>query len=260
MASLPATRHWWPTRLSRVSTLGGRGLHGQLVNELGNRVMRGELMPGTILDPENIAEEFGVSRTVVRECLKVLAAKGLVGARPRFGTFVTERVVWKLLDSDVMGWRASNNPDPRLIMELAEVRVAIEPTAARMAAERRTPAQLDDIRTAWEALSEAYLSEDADRPDHAEADFAFHNAVLSAAGNELMQRLEVLLAPALYARDRLARQHLTSLDFLEMHRAVFIAIEDSDPTAAEARMRVLMDQSLADTTALVSNASDPSSP
>lgn len=234
-----------------MSTLGGRGLHGQLVNELGNRVMRGELLPGTILDPEQIADEFGVSRTVVRESLKVLAAKGLVGARPRFGTFVTERIAWKLLDAEVMGWRASNNPDPRLIMELDEVRLAIEPTAARMAAERRTAEQLDEIRTAWEALSSAYRSDDPDRPDHAEADFAFHNAVLSAAGNELMQRLEVLLAPALSARDRLARQHLTSLDFLELHRAIFVAIESADPDAAEERMRRLMERSLADTTALV---------
>lgn len=229
-----------------MSTVGGRGLHGQLVNELGIRVMRGRVGPGTILDPEMIAHEFGVSRTVVREALKVLAAKGLVGARPRYGTFVTERAQWNLLDSDVMAWRALETPDPRLVLELDEVRLIIEPAAARMAAERRTPEQLAVIQEAWEMLSAAYRTDTSEKPDHAESDFAFHRAILAAAGNELLERFEVLLGPALYARDRLARQHLTTLDFLDMHQKVLAAIEAGEPAPAERNMRALMERSLAD--------------
>lgn len=208
--------------------------------------MRGRVAPGDILDPELIATEFSVSRTVVREVLKVLAAKGLVGARQRYGTFVTERSQWNLLDSDVMTWRATGAPDPRLVLELDEVRGIIEPAAARMAAERRTPEQLTVIRDAWKSLNAAYTSDSPTRPDPAESDFSFHRAILSASGNELLEQFEVLLGPALHARSRLAEQHMTTLDFLDLHRQVLTAIEKGKATQAERSMRALMIKSHAD--------------
>lgn len=226
--------------------MGGRGLHGQLVNELGDRIMRGRVAPGDILDPELIATEFSVSRTVVREVLKFLAAKGLVGARQRYGTFVTERSQWNLLDSDVMTWRATGAPDPRLVLELDEVRGIIEPAAARMAAERRTPEELSAIQEAWESLNASYTSDAATRPDPAESDFSFHLAILAASGNELLEQFEVLLGPALHARSRLAEQNMTTLDFLDLHQQVLMAIEKSDPMQAEKKMRALMIKSHAD--------------
>ncbi|MGH3704257.1 MAG: FadR/GntR family transcriptional regulator [Agromyces sp.] len=226
-----------------MSTFGGRGLHGQVVNALGTRIMRGELPPGRTLDPERVAEEFDVSRTVVREAIKVLAAKGLVGARPKLGTYVTERAQWQLLDPDVMAWRATDAPDPRLVVELDEVRLIIEPAAARMAAERRSVAQLDRIRVACDLLDQSYQSDDPDRPDHTQADLDFHRAVLAATGNELLEHFEVVLAPALQARDRLAHRHMTTLDFLDGHRGVLDAIAAADPDAAYGRMRALMELS-----------------
>jgi len=229
-----------------VNNFGGRGLHGHVVNELGTRIMRGELQPGDTIDPEQIALEFQVSRTVVREALKVLTAKGLVGARPRFGTFVTDRANWQLLDGDVMSWRSSDQPDPRLVMELGEVRRLIEPAAAGMAAERRDAPQLERIRVAFDALDRSYRTDDPERPDHTEADLEFHRALLAASGNELLERFEVVLAPALQARDRLAHQHMTTLDFLDGHRAVYDAVAACDAAAATERMRELMDLSASD--------------
>lgn len=217
-----------------------------MVNELGARIMRGELPPGSTLDPELVAREFEVSRTVVREAIKVLAAKGLVGARPRLGTYVTERAHWQLLDADVMAWRATDEPDPRLVIELDEVRLIIEPSAARMAAERRSDEQLERIRAACDLLDRSYASEEPDRPDHTAADLEFHRAVLAATGNELLEHFEVVLAPALQARDRLAHRHLTTLDFLDGHRSVLDAIAAADPDLAHDRMRALMELSATD--------------
>lgn len=229
-----------------MSTFGGRGLHGQVVNGLGARIMRGELLPGATLDPEEVAREFDVSRTVVREAIKVLTAKGLMSARPRLGTYVTERSNWELLDADVMRWRATDQPEPRLVVELDEVRLIIEPSAARLAAERRTPEQLERITEACDRLDRSYRDEDPDRPDHTKADLDFHRAVLAATGNELLEHFEVVLEPALQARDRLAHRHMTTFDFLDGHRAVLTAIADADPDAAYTRMHALMELSATD--------------
>ena len=106
-----------------------RGLHGQLVDALGSRIVGGEIQPGETIDGEAIEAEFEVSRTVVREALKVLSAKGLIDARPRLGTFVRDRAYWNLLDADVMAWRGrAENPDSRLVLELGEVRTELAAT------------------------------------------------------------------------------------------------------------------------------------
>lgn len=228
-------------RLAPMNSNAARGLHGQVVQELGQRVLQGTLPSGSLLDPEGLATEFAVSRTVIREALKVLAAKGLIGARPRFGTYVTERSSWQLLDPSVMAWRASAEPDPRLLMELSELRLVFEPAGARLAAARRSETQLARIRTAFQELERSYRAIDSDRPDHAAADLEFHRAVLAAAGNELLEQFEVLLAPALQARDRLAHQFVTTFEFLDGHKQVLDAIADADPERAEFVTRALME-------------------
>ncbi|NYF16540.1 DNA-binding FadR family transcriptional regulator [Microbacterium sp. AK009] len=239
-----------------MNTFRARGLHGQLVNELGAQIMRGDLEPGTTIDPDQVANDFDVSRTVVREALRALTAKGLVGARPRFGTYVTERNRWHLLDADVMTWRAGDDPDPRLVTELDEVRLVIEPAAARMAAERRSEGQLARIERAWEQLEKSYRGDQPDRPDHADADLEFHRSILTAAGNELLEQFEVVLAPALHARDRLAQRHITTLAFLDAHRAVYDAIAAGDGHAAQACMHSLMELSASDTASALSRSAN----
>lgn len=206
--------------------------------------MRAELEPGTLLDPEALLQELDVSRTVLREALKVLTAKGLVDARPRLGTHVTERARWQLLDPDVMRWRAMGKPDARLVTELGEVRRIIEPSAARMAALHRTDEELAQIRHSYERL-------EASTSDHAvaaQADAAFHNAILVASGNELLERFEVILEPALHARDRLAFEHRHDDVFLDIHRSVLDAIAAKDADAAYERMLELTTLAIGDAT------------
>jgi GntR family galactonate operon transcriptional repressor len=232
-----------------VASLNLRGLHAQVVNLLGERILRGEIQPGEIIDPDELATSLEVSRTVVREAIKVLTAKGLVDARPKHGTFVVERSMWKLLDSDVMAWRTLGDPDPRLVVELGEVRQIIEPSAARMAAERRTAEQLIEIE---KSLRELEHTPDSDRSLSIAADLAFHRAVLAASGNELLERFEVVLEPALYARDKLAfRHHNSSHDFWIEHAAVYDAIVAQDADGAYEAMRVLMDRAARDTAAIL---------
>ena len=233
-----------------MTTSSRRGLHGHVVDVLGRRIMRGELVSGDIIDPDALHTEFQVSRTVIRESIKVLTTKGLVDARPRLGTFVTERERWQLLDGDVMTWRSEGTPDPLLVIELSEVRQVLEPAAARLAAVRRTEEQLADIEAAMVALAATF--ESAEAASHIAADLAFHRAVLAASGNEVLARFEVVLEPALHARNELAFEHETTTHFLDSHQAVVDAIVAGDAKRAHSAMTLLMDQSARDSEAIVS--------
>lgn len=233
-----------------MTTFSRRGLHGHIVDVLGRRIMRGELVSGDIIDPDALLTEFEVSRTVMREALKVLTTKGLVDARPRLGTFVTQRERWQLLDRDVMTWRSEGVPDALLVLELSEVRQVLEPAAARLAAVRRSEEQCAEIQAAMTALASTFESTEA--ASHVEADLAFHRAVLAASGNELLARFEVVLEPALYARNALAFERETSTEFLGAHRAVVDAIAAKNADGAHVAMQELMEQSARDSDAIVS--------
>lgn len=213
-----------------MTILSGRGLHGQVVNSLGARIVQGDFGVGTLLDPDKFMEEFQVSRTVIRESLKVLTAKGLVDARPKIGTTVAPRSQWQLLDVDIMRWRTVDRLDARLVTELDEVRAVFEPAAAAMAAEHRTPEQLETMEAALDRLEKAATQRD--EREQVESDVAFHLAVLAACGNELLHRFEVVLAPALYARHELATRHAVSDEFIAQHRVVYDAIARGDAPAA----------------------------
>lgn len=115
-------------RVGRRSTGSrGRGLHGQLVQQLGQMIVSGDLGADRPLVPEEIGQRFEVSRTVVRESLRVLEAKGLVSARPNVGTRVRPVSDWNLLDPDIIEWRAFGPQRDDQRRELNELRWTIEP-------------------------------------------------------------------------------------------------------------------------------------
>src|SRR5690348_12929498 len=106
-----------PVRWSEVTmqTYVGRGLHRTTVETLGRRIISGKLAEGETLDVPSLQREFDVSLTVMREALRVLAAKGLVAARQKRGTVVRPRSEWQLLDADVMQWQFADDASPQLL-------------------------------------------------------------------------------------------------------------------------------------------------
>lgn len=213
----------------------GRGVHGQVVEELARRVLRGDLAEGATLDLAALRAELDVSSTLLREALKVLTAKGMVDARQKRGTFVRPRAEWNLLDADVLRWEIDGGRHPAVFDELHEVRLIIEPAAARLAASRRTPQDLDTLDTALRAMRDA-----ATGPDEVAADVAYHRALLRAAGNELLQRLEVVFEGALAERDQFVHM-APHEDPVPAHLAVVEAVRDRDPDRAEQAMRELIE-------------------
>lgn len=216
-----------------------RGLVPHVVDALGRQIVAGEVPPGSALPIEpQLASTFGVSRTVVREAMKMLSAKGLVEGRPMSGTRVRPRSAWHLLDPDLLGWWSGAGGAREILNDLAELRRIVEPPAARMAAERRPPIPLEQLEAAWTTMQASL--EDPER--FIEADLAFHHAILAATGNVL---LEQLLA-AIEADLRIARevqvrvgggQLPLSGDPLPLHEQVLVAIRQGDGVAAEAAMR-----------------------
>jgi GntR family galactonate operon transcriptional repressor len=197
------------------------------------------MTPGATL-PEEMAlsAQFGVSRTVVREAIKVLASKGLVESRPKVGTRVHSRRHWNLLDPDVLAWRYEAGPDEEFLKDIIEVRGFIEPPAAALAAERATADEVAGILARCDQM-EVAAPDDGD--DYIDADMAFHTSILDACHNDLLAQLSDTITMALRVSRRLTVSvRGSSVAAMPAHRAVACGIHDHDPRAAEGAMRELL--------------------
>jgi len=219
-----------------------RGVHGQTVEVLAQRILTGQLGEGATLDLNALQNEFDVSLTVLREALRVLAAKGLVDARPKRGTFVRPRGDWSLLDADVLRWHFARSQVPGLFDDLHELRAIVEPGAASLAAARAT----DDDLAALDAALDEMAAAGSDPTAAVAADLAFHRALLAATHNELVQRMEVVIETGLAERDRMVHGASGPRDPVPSHRAVVDAIRRHQPAQAARAMGELLDQAIED--------------
>lgn len=220
------------SRLPRRSAAGGLPL--QVAQEIARRILAGHYPPGETIPVEcALAEEFGVSRSVLREAVKLLSAKGLLLTRPKLGTFVRPVAEWSHLDPDLLAWRAELGVEEDFEQHLAEVRLLFESEAAALAAERATPEQRQSILKALEAMEEA-----SDLESQVTSDLHFHRCVLDATGNPLLLALGGAVSGAL-AQSFAASSHMNHIwkEALKRHRRLAEAIAAGDRT--EARLAML---------------------
>lgn len=205
---------------------------GAVVASIGGAIVRGEVVPGASLPPEHEIEAcYHVSRSVVREAMKILAAKGLISVRPRLGTHVRPPWEWVLLDRDVLGWmRSANGIDPELMTALVETRAIIEPAAAGLAARRAT---LEDCQRIDQAL-QAMRAGRGDPKAAIIADKAFHLAILDATHNPVLRSFRSAIDTILSAVFDLTVDAFVAN--LPNHAAVAEAIYARDPESARAAM------------------------
>ena len=229
-------------RENRMRQFAARGVHGQTVEVLAQRILTGQVPEGHTLDLTALQTEFDVSLTVLREALRVLAAKGMVDARPKRGTFVRPRSEWSLLDPEVLRWQFARSQRPGLFDDLHELRAIVEPGAASLAAARAT----DDDLAALDAALAEMAAAGSDPTAAVAADLAFHRALLAATHNELVQRMEVVIETGLAERDRMVHGASGPRDPVPSHRAVVDAIRRHDPAQAARAMGELLDQAIED--------------
>ncbi|MFF1590231.1 FadR/GntR family transcriptional regulator [Streptomyces sp. NPDC058286] len=192
----------------------GRGVHRIAVEALARRIFDGTYAEGDLLDLPGLMAELDVSQTVLREAIKVLTTKGLLDARQKRGTFVRPRDDWNLLDSDVLRWTIDSGAPGAFFTDLLELRRAVEPAAAALAALHRTDADLAALDALDAALSAMAAAEQTPVMTHAvttegdpvlavRADASFHTALLTASGNPFFAQMRRVIIPTLVVRDRL---------------------------------------------------------
>ncbi|MFZ5673583.1 MAG: FadR/GntR family transcriptional regulator [Pseudomonadota bacterium] len=214
-----------------------RNLFAHVVASLGLRIIRGELSPLLPFPKEaDLGAEFGASRSVIREAVKSLEARGLIASQTRTGIRVLEPINWNLLDAEVLNWRYSAMPRAEFYGELFEIRLLIEPEAARLAALRGSETEIAIIASAFAAMSEAARRETSG----VTADLAFHRAILAAAHNALLLQMGNLIAVGLDIAHRLSSESFVV--FLPMHKAVLDAIAAREGEAAGTAMRHLLSE------------------
>jgi GntR family galactonate operon transcriptional repressor len=224
--------------MTKQATYPRRGLHGEIVHTIGLRILRGELQPGDLLpDEEELSADLSVSRTVLREAVRVLAAKGLVQARPKTGTRVRSRSEWNLADPDVLSWRIKAGPDRELYEQVTEVRLGLEPQAARLAATRATEAEIAEIGESYAAMEAGVR----DAAAYLAADLLFHERILAACHNELLGHLGGVLRDLVRTTFEFTTSSPTSRKrALPLHGAILDGIAIRSEAAAEAAMRTLI--------------------
>lgn len=221
-----------------------KNVHGTTVDLLGLAILSGQYPVGSTVPPEPVlCEELGVSRTVVREAVKSLIAKGLVSTGPKVGTRVLSADQWNWFDPDVVAWQARAGLTPEFLRDLQELRRIVEPAAVRLAAERATDADIARIDTAYAGMARA-LDGTGDYMTH---DLQFHQGLLIASQNRMLVQMSKALSALLRASFELSSSRQgASANSLPLHRAVLDGIIARSPARAEKAILKLIDSASGD--------------
>ncbi|CAK7261553.1 MULTISPECIES: FadR/GntR family transcriptional regulator [unclassified Shinella] len=209
-----------------------------IARQIGTAILRGEHAPGATLPGElELAVQFGASRNIVREAIKVLAGKGLVESRKKAGTRVRYRADWQMLDRELLAWRLEGGTEIGFATDLLALREAIEPAAAAAAARHQDKEAIQAIRTAFSGM----VAAGTDRKRFAGPDLQFHKAILAASGNEFMMAFGGMIEAALAAFIGISLRHREAPGpSIPMHEAVLLAVEAGDPERAHTAMLALL--------------------
>ena len=211
-------------------------LSAQVAREIGSRIIAGVYPPGELIEGEAVLSvRYKVSRSVIRDAVKVLAGKGLLDARRGIGVRVRARDNWGLLDDDVLAWHQSLPPSLPFLRQLMEACAIFEPKAARRAAQRAKPEDIAAINNACSHLAE----EKGALEKYAAAEGIFHRAVMRAAHNEFLTAVEGIVYSALLMTVRFCDPR-TDDKCLPLHRQIAEAITQGNADKAESAMAALL--------------------
>ena len=220
------------TEINPVGAVAGRNLTHGMLDTLGRAIVTGRYESRPFPTEAEIAKTHGVSRSVTREAVKMLTAKGLVSARPRQGTVVQPASAWNLFDTDVLRWTLERKFSVELLRHFNQLRVAIEPEAAALAARYGDAADIQAIRSGLEQMEAG----ESGLTDPLEADIAFHVAIMRASKNPFYAQFQSVVSTALRTSIRFTNRIKGRSANIADHAAVADAIIARDPAAAKVAM------------------------
>lgn len=215
-----------------MSPLAERGQHARVLDALGHEIVEGRPPVGGVLPLDEIGTRFGVSRSVLREAVRVLQSLGMVEPRQRVGTLVQPRSRWDLLHPQLVEWRGRSREHASQRRELLELRLGLEPVAARLTATAGDPLRAALVHQAATAMLEACASGDGHR--YLEADIAFHTGLLGGSGNAIIAHFATTVEAVLRTRTAAQQGALTaaSQEAALRHLTLAEALVAADPEAA----------------------------
>ena len=230
-------------RLGNIAALVGRiparGLRDQVIRELGIDIVSGRYPVDALLQLDTeIIDRFSVSRTVLREAVNALAAKGMIEARARIGTKVLPRRKWNMFDADVLVWHFEAGPDVEFLRSLREIRIGVELEAASLAAERRSDQQVEGLLACTDRMEQARTTE-----QFALADLEFHSIIAEASENPFMASISSLVKVALAAAFTISSpiaEPQSVARVVRSHRRIAEAIRDKVPEEARRAMQTVI--------------------
>ena len=216
-----------------------KNVHGNTVDHLGEAIVAGRYAPGASIPPEPaLCAELGVSRTVVREAVKSLIAKGLITTGPKVGTRVLSEDHWNWFDPDVIVWQSKAGLTPEFLRDLQDLRRVVEPAAMRLAAIRATPQDIAEVELAYAGMRRAV----DEGGDYVMYDLRFHQGLLRASRNRMLVQMSKALGALLRTSFEISsRRKNGPLISLPMHREVLDAVIARDPDRAEKAIQQLID-------------------
>jgi GntR family galactonate operon transcriptional repressor len=214
-------------------------LSTQVASEIGRRIVSAAYAPGGLIEDEaSLARRYRVSRSIIRDAIKILVGKSLLEVRSGIGTRVKIRKQWALLDDDILAWQQAAPPNADIIMQLMDFRLIFEPKAARRAADYGSEEAHEQIRLALQQM----VDEENLANDFVIADATFHRAVLNATNNEFLMALEGVIFSALLGSIRLTNKDPRDNESsIPLHREVYKAIKIRDGANAEKYMQELLE-------------------
>ncbi len=216
-----------------------KNVHGNTVDHLGEAIVAGRYAVGASIPPEPVlCAELGVSRTVVREAVKSLIAKGLMTTGPKVGTRVLSSDHWNWFDPDVIIWQSKAGLTADFLRDLQDLRRVVEPAAMRLAAERATAQDIAEVEFAYAGMKRAV----EEGGDYVTYDLLFHQGLLRASRNRMLVQMSKALAALLRTSFEIStRRKDGPAHSLPLHRAVLDAVIAHQPDKAEAAIRMLID-------------------
>ncbi|MGW5670259.1 FadR/GntR family transcriptional regulator [Micromonospora sp. NPDC003776] len=232
------------------------GLHARVLDHLGTAICGGELAAGSVLNIDELVDRYAVSRSVIREVLRVLASIGFIETRRRVGVLIRPAEAWNVFDPQVIRWRLASAGRMAQLRSITELRTAIEPHAAWLAAGRISPDEASDLIGIAAKMWAAGEAGDEDR--FLRLDIEFHRRVLAASGNEMFVKLQELVAEVLTGRHHYhLMPHHPDQQALHLHAEVAQALQHRDGERARRAMVQIMEQAFDEMKSMWEQTAEP---